>query len=61
MGHWKGSTFKEHIREELHVFSQDMSIQMKQQCKFVNVTGGSYYDVTDTVLMINYNINASTT
>ena len=30
MGHWKGSTFKEYIREELHVFSEGMSCDMNE-------------------------------
>ena len=59
MGRWKGSTFKEYIREELHVFSQGMSTQMKQTFKFVNIAGGAYHDVTTTMLETEYTVNAA--
>jgi hypothetical protein len=59
MGRWKGSTFKEYIREELHVFSQGMSTQMKQTFKFVNIAGGAYHDVTATMLDTEYTVNAA--
>jgi hypothetical protein len=39
MGHWKGETFKEYVREELHCFSDGMAKDMKQCFDFVNVTG----------------------
>jgi hypothetical protein len=61
MGRWKGATFKEYIREELHTFSQGMSRHMKQHFRFVNIAGGAYYDVTETVLAMDYNINAAAT
>jgi hypothetical protein len=59
MGRWKGATFKEYIREELHVFSHGMSRDMKRLFKFVNISGGAFHDVTSTVITSDYNINAA--
>jgi hypothetical protein len=59
MGRWRGATFKEYIREELHVFSKGMSINMKQTFKFVNISGGAFHDVTTSVLDMEYNVNAA--
>jgi hypothetical protein len=59
MGRWRGSTFKEYIREELHVFSEGMSTHMKKHFKFVNIAGGVYHDVTTAVLSTDYNVNAA--
>lgn len=42
VGRWKGSTFKENIWEELHVFSEGMSCNMKCHLRFVNITGGAF-------------------
>ena len=30
MGRWRGETFKDYIREELHCFAEGMSTAMKQ-------------------------------
>ena len=38
MGRWRGGTFKEYIREELHCFVEGMSTAMKQDFKFGNIT-----------------------
>jgi hypothetical protein len=59
MGRWKGTTFKEYIREELHVFSQGMSKHMKKHFRFVNISGGVYHDITDEVVATEYNVNAA--
>jgi hypothetical protein len=59
MGRWKGSTFKEYIREELHVFSQGMSTSMKKTFKFVNISGGAYHDVTAAMIDREYEVNAA--
>jgi hypothetical protein len=58
MGCWNGSTFKEYIREELHVLSQGMSRDMKQHFRFVNISGGAYHDLTDTVVAMKYTVNS---
>ncbi len=50
MGRWKGDTFKEHVREELHCFSKGMSVAMKHCYKFVNVSGHAFHDVTDRIV-----------
>ena len=34
MGIWRGVTFKEYIREELHCFAEGMLTEMKQDFKF---------------------------
>ena len=57
MGHWRGENFKEFIREELHCFSDIILTAMKQDFKFVNISGGAYselVDVTSTVVATNY-------
>ena len=40
MGWWRGSTFKEYINKELHLFSHGMSTHMKKTFKFINIAGG---------------------
>ena len=35
IGRWRGETFKEYIREELHCFAEVMSTEMKQDFKIV--------------------------
>jgi hypothetical protein len=57
MGRWKGATFKEYIREELACYSVGMSSRMKQNFKFVNISGNAYNDVTCRCLEEDYNIN----
>lgn len=50
MGRWRSATFKEYIREELSCFSAGMSTAMKTRFNFVNIAGGVYTDVTDTIV-----------
>ena len=57
MGRWRGATFKEYISDQLHNFSEGMSKSMSRQFGFVNIAGGAYSDVTDTVVASTYNIN----
>ena len=59
MGRWKGATFKEYIREELHVFSKGMSTQMKHKFRFVNVSWGAYHNVTSETIALEYNTTAA--
>ncbi len=59
MGRWKGVTFKEYIREELACYSAGMSSKMKQNFKFVNISGTAYNNVTGKCLKEDYNINLS--
>ena len=59
MCNWKGTTFKEYIREELQIFSQGMARDMKQCFHFVNILGGAYHDVTNTIINTDYNVNAT--
>ena len=46
MGRWRGETFKSYIRDGLH-FLVVMSTAMKQDFKFVNISGGSYIKLVD--------------
>lgn len=59
MGRWRGETFKEYVREQLHTFSEGMSRSMKKMFGFVNVEGGVYHDITSTVVAMAYNTNTS--
>ena len=59
MGRWKGATFKEYIRKELHCFSEGMTKNMKRNFKFVNVSGGAYHDITTQCIESDYNINCA--
>ncbi len=59
MGRWKGATFKEYIREELACYSVGMSSKMKQNFKFVNISGTAYNNVTCKCLEEDNNINLS--
>ena len=57
MGRWRGETFKEYITEELHCFADGMSTAIKQDFKFVNISGGAYselVDVTRTTVVSDY-------
>ena len=54
MGCWRGATFKEYIREELHSYSEGMSRSMKRKFYFVNTTAGAFVDITDTVVVAAY-------
>ena len=55
MGRWRSATFKEYIREELACFSTGMSTSMKKKFNFVNIAGGAYTDITDTMILLPYN------
>jgi hypothetical protein len=50
MGRWRGDTFKEYVRKELHCFSDGMAKAMKQCFKFVNVTGHVLTDITSQIV-----------
>ena len=41
LGRWRGSTFKEYIRDELHSFASGMSKAMKKLFGYMVVSGGS--------------------
>ena len=59
MGRWRGATFKEYVREQLSVFSVEMSSSMKKSFGFVNIEGGVFHDITDTVLAMSYTMTGS--
>ena len=54
MGRWKSATFLEHIREELGIFSAGMSRKMAQTFKCVNLTGDKWSNVTNAVVVSDY-------
>jgi hypothetical protein len=54
LGRWRGETFKEYMREQLSNFSKGMSTSMKKTFGFVNVEGGVFHDITDTVITLPY-------
>ncbi len=45
MGGWRGATFKEYIREELAIYSEGMSKDMKRKFGFVNIAGNAFHEV----------------
>jgi hypothetical protein len=59
IGRWRGKTFMEYIREELACFSDGMSRSMKKTFGFMNIAGGHFQDITNTVINSEYNINVS--
>jgi hypothetical protein len=59
MGHWKGATIKEYIREELACYSTGMSTSMKQNFNFVNISSNAYHDMTQNCMTNKYNINCA--
>jgi hypothetical protein len=50
MGRWRGDTFKEYVRKELHCCSDGMAKAIKQCFKFVNVTGHALTDITSQIV-----------
>ena len=46
MGRWRGATFKEYIREELAVYSENMSRDMRTKFGFVNIAGNAFHDIS---------------
>jgi hypothetical protein len=57
MGRWRGDTFKEYVRKELHCFSDGMAKAMKQCFKFVNLTGHALMDITSKIVNKKNEIN----
>lgn len=55
---WKGSTFKEYIQEELHIFLKGMSMNMKNHFHFVNISCGMFHNVTSAIMEMEYDIHA---
>ncbi len=45
MGRWRGATFKEYIREELAVYAENMSRDMRTKFGFVNIAGNAFHDI----------------
>ncbi len=59
MDHWKGATFKEYIREELACYSAGMTTNMKQNFKFVNISGNACHDITTNCIKEDYSTNCT--
>ena len=54
MGRWRGTTFREYIREELACFAKGMSRRMKRKFNFVNIAGNAFHDITDELVLQEY-------
>ncbi len=52
MGRWHGATFKEYIREELACYAHNMSRDMTQKFKFVNIAGNAFTEIPHTELHV---------
>ena len=59
MGRWRGETFKEYVHEQLSNFSEGMSASMQKTFGFVNVEGGVFHNITETVLTLPYSVAVS--
>jgi hypothetical protein len=59
IGRWKGATFKEYVCEELVCYSAGMTTNMKQNFKFVNISGNAYHEVMAKCVKDDYNINCT--
>jgi hypothetical protein len=59
LGRWRGETFKEYVREQLSNFSEGMSSSMQKTFSFVNVEGGVFHDVTETLITLPYSTPGS--
>lgn len=59
LGRWRRETFKEYVREQLSNFSEGMSTSMQKTFNFVNVEGGVFHDVTETLLTLPYSNSLS--
>ncbi len=57
MGRWKGAMFKKYICKELACYSVGMTMNMKRNFKFVNISGNTYHDVMTKCAEEDYNIN----
>ncbi len=45
MGRWRGATFKEYMREQLSVYAEQMSRDMRTKFGFVNIAGNAFNDI----------------
>ena len=59
IGQWRGETFKEYVREQLSNFLAGMSASMQKTFGFMNVEGGVFHDITETVLTLPYSVAVS--
>ena len=50
MGGWRGGTFKDYIREDLHCFAEGMLTAMWQYFKSVGIAGGAYSELVDVTI-----------
>jgi hypothetical protein len=54
MGHWRGATFKEYVRNELACFLSGMSSDMKKKFGFDNVASNAFSSITDACINADY-------
>ena len=59
MGRWYGATFKEYIREEMHLYSEGMSKKIKHKFGFVNILARAFVNSTNTVVVMDYTTAAA--
>jgi hypothetical protein len=59
LGRWRGEPFKEYIRVQLSNFLEGMSTSMKKTFWFINVEGGVFHDIKDTILTLPYSVAVS--
>lgn len=59
LGKWQGKTFKEYVRKQLSNFSEGMLTSMQKTFRFVNVEGGVFRNITDTVITLPYTVAVS--
>jgi hypothetical protein len=59
MGRWRGETFLEYVSESLAEFSKGMSEKMAKNFGYVTLEGGISHDVTEAVVLSEYNVNVS--
>ncbi len=45
MGRWRGAKFKEYKREQLSVYAEKMSQDMRTKFGIVNIAGNAFYDI----------------
>jgi hypothetical protein len=59
MGRAKGATFKEYIQEELACYLAGMTTNMKQNFKFVNISGNACHNIMTECVEEDYYINCT--
>jgi hypothetical protein len=56
LGRWQGETFEEYLHKQQSIFSEGMSTSVRKTFGFVNMEGGVFHDITETILTLPYSI-----